>query len=664
MPPVDAPPLHAPQMATAVAPVSRVIAKEKWLEFERLLDAGSSVSAATKKIGISENAGYRYVNGQASSGERVRKLIAADRAPGPKTHKQLSEEARHCLECFPCFRLRYMGHPSTPWQKLAALKMVALMATPHKEFVVVNCPPSAGKSTLMTDFICWILVRNRSTRVMYGSRTQRQATKYTGRIRRALERTTPARADDDGAVDAESTPSREYGRFKPMNNELWRMEEFVIAQPGDVLVEDKEASVAAYGFDSGYLGGRFDVVIWDDLSDAKNLRTAEARDRLKQDYRDMAETRLEPRGALFLVGQRLSADDIYRYALDIPAIDPTDFDDDDADDTDGSGLADLDVREADDGQVIPRKYHHIIYPAHDESKCAPGSHKLKAPAWPEGCLLDPVRLPWRELAPMIKHDRGHFLTVYQQEDTNPAQALVNPMWISGGRDPLTGEHYFGCKDPERGLWEIPAGLSGRTFGYITADPSPSKYWSVQAWVYHIDSEQRFLVDHRRQEMTAPAFLEYNLDTHQHTGLLVDWQRNFRKMGVNLTHVIVEQNAAQKFLLQYQFVRRWASDHEVQIIGHNTTSNKTDATYGVQATLPTIYHFGKVRLPYSGREAQHASLKIIQEVTRWPQVGTEDCVMSQWFGEFNIPRLFHKTAKVYQFDRPGYLVRKAQRGISA
>lgn len=645
----------------------RTIAKEKWLEFERLLDAGSSVSAASRKVGISENAGYRYVNGQASSGERVRKLIAADRAPGPKTHKQMSEDARHCLECFPCFRLRYMGHPSTPWQAQAALKMVALMATPHKEFVVINCPPGAGKSTLMTDFILWILARNRATRVMYGSRTQRQATQYTGRVRRALERTTPHKPNEDDirkglAVDPVSTPSKDYGRFKPMNNELWRMEEFVVAQPGDVLVEDKEPSMAAYGFDSGYLGGRFDLVIWDDLSDSKNLRTAESRERLKQDYRDMAETRLEPGGALFLIGQRLSADDIYRFALDIPAIDFDEFGDED--DDDGDGLAQLDVREADDGKTIPRKYHHIIYPAHDESKCAEGTHKLTAPAWPEGCLLDPRRLPWRDLAPLQAHDRGRFLTVYQQEDTNPAQALVNPMWINGGRDPQTGEVFFGCKDNERGLWEIPAGLSGQTFGYITADPSPSKYWSVQAWVYHIDSEQRFLVDHRRQEMTAPDFLEFNLDTHQHTGLLVDWQRQFRKMGVNLSHVIVEQNAAQKFLLQYHFVRRWASDNQVAIVGHNTTNNKTDATYGIQATLPTVYHFAKVRLPYRDRDAQHASLKLIHEVTRWPQSQTEDCVLSQWFGEYNIPRFFHKAAKVYQMPRPAYLVEKAQRGISA
>ena len=57
---------------------------------------------------------------------------------------------------------------------------------------------------------------------------------------------------------------------------------------------------------SGFLGGRFDLVIWDDLVDRKNTKTVEAKENLRTWWDSEAETRLEPRGLLLVQGQRIS----------------------------------------------------------------------------------------------------------------------------------------------------------------------------------------------------------------------------------------------------------------------------------------------------------------------------------------------------------------------
>ena len=125
-----------------------------------------------------------------------------------------------------------------------------------------------------------------------------------GRIKRSLERPSPMLAVVEDkerglAFDAEATLESDYGVFRPGGREdLWRAEGLVVRQPSGVALDDKEPTVSAWGMDSGFLGGRFDLVVWDDLVDRKNTATVEARDKLAEWYFTEAETRLEARWAL------------------------------------------------------------------------------------------------------------------------------------------------------------------------------------------------------------------------------------------------------------------------------------------------------------------------------------------------------------------------------
>jgi hypothetical protein len=572
-------------------------------------------------VGVSKDWAIKFDRGHENNGRGYQVAKEEKALRGPIPHEDLCPEAKRGLEDFEFFRRFYLGHISLPWHVEHAEVLLQLLATPHKEFVVANGPPGVGKTTLLHDIACWMTIRDRAVRGLIGSRKAINAERMLRRIRRSLERPTPYRAPTEDiarglAVDAVASLAQHYGRFKPENGEIWRSTEFTVEQIGKELSEEKEPTWSSYGVDSGVLSNRFGVVFWDDLVDRTNTRTVEAAQTLSDLWDSELETRLEPEGLLVLEGQRLSAHDQYARcrakAIDIE-------EDDEEAGTTSSGLM----------------YHRITYQAHDEERCDNLHKKSEAKAWPEGCLLDPYRLPWRDLSRIRSINRATYEITYQQRDVDPDSVLVPKVWIDGGLG-LDGVDHPGCWDKERGLCELPKGLSRPLVSYATADPSPTKFWSIQWWVYHPETEQRFLLDLIRQSMDAPDFLDWNYNENCFYGVMEEWQQRSAEMGIPISHWIVEANAAQRFILQYDYVKRWKGLRSVEVIPHQTHRNKADAERGIDVLKPH-YQFGRVRLPGRG-DARLASLKLIDEVTRWPNGRSDDCVMAQWFGEYNLPNI--------------------------
>lgn len=598
------------------------------VEFFNLLDQGYSVPEASRAVGVARETGYLWrkngmnlnnldpVSKPNGAEIRARKLDLSQSEP--VSREWLSDVALEALEDFDFFRRRYLGRRPTPWQADAARHVVEWLVSPETEYAVINVAPGSGKSTLFTsDLLLWLICRDRSIRILIGSSTQRLAENYSNRLRRTLERTRPLPENpmQGRVVAADAAMTQDFGRFKPIQAEgqVWTRAQFTVAQGDGAGVEDKEPTVAAYGMDSEFLGHRANLVMWDDLVTRKILRNSEQIENQRDWWVEEGETRLEPGGLLVLQGQRMGADDLYRYCLDMQ-IDPEE------------------VHEL--GRST--KYRHVMYPAHFESQCT-GDHGKDAAPWPQGCLLDPVRLPWRGAKGLatIAANRGDAYRVqYQQEDSDPAEVLVPKLWVDGGIGP-DGESFPGCWDTDRDLMEIPAGLAPPLISYATADPSPTKFWSIQHWLYQPTTNQRFLLDLIRQTMDAPDFLDWNANEGRFFGVMEEWQQRSKDKGIPITHWIVEANAAQRFILQYDHVRRWQRVHGVQIISHQTHRNKTDPDYGVQM-LKNLYRFGQVRLPgLRSGAARVASLKLVDEVTRYPHTMTDDCMMAQWFGEYHI-----------------------------
>jgi hypothetical protein len=135
----------------------------------------------------------------------------------------------------------------------------------------------------------------------------------------------------------------------------------------------------------------------------------------------------------------------------------------------------------------------------------------------------------------------------------------------------------------------------------------------------------------------------------------EWQDRSVAMGFPISAWVVEDNAAQRYLLQHEYVRRWMSKWKVRVVGHTTHRNKADAEFGVWALLRPMFRHGRVRLPGAFGVGRLAALKLVDEVTKWPDSRYEDCVMAMWMAAHRLPSLVKVDAsKNKKTKRPGWL----------
>ncbi len=630
----------------------RITPRQKQLFIQALAD-GYIIKDAAAKIGASEAWGKKFsatLRRQTSSPKQPKTPVNPDAQLRPLLRSELTPVARDCLEDFARYRARFFGRISSPWQEHAANVIVERLATPDKEFGVINVAPGGGKSTLFThDIPAWLICRSRSIRQFIGSSTQTTANSYTGRLRNSFERPVPYECQTEEralglARDADSTLINDYGLFKPPTDlgAPWSRSQFTVQQTGETRIGEKEATVTAFGEDTKFLGWRVNFVVWDDLVTARSVANEEAILRQRSWWINEAQTRLEPGGLLILQGQRLHPEDLYRFCLDME-----------------TGFSLLDDHLLDIGEELPpttKKYFHVVYKAHYDELCRakddPTIHRMTTkpydPAFvttPErphnGCLLDPIRLSYRELMTAKHQPLTNYDTVYQQEDVSKKNVLVPRLFIDGGLDPETGEDYIGCWDNDRGIAEIPK-TKGKWLSVLTLDPSPSKFWAIQWWLYNEPDHtarlkgKRYLLDLIQAPMGANDILDWNVAQGTWTGLLEDWVQRSYLLHRPISHVIIEINAAQKFLLQYDWFKQWRSARSVIVRPHTTGANKADDKFGVKI-LKSEYQYGRVRLPGTD-DARRQIQPLIREVTRWPDSSTDDEVMAQWFFEHNLQHL--------------------------
>lgn len=610
--------------------------------------SGNSIrqSARHAKFSVSTAMRFEKAQGDARGGELLQ-AVQYEQYPGPIPLKELKAEPKRALTDFAYFQKRYFGRVPMPWQVEAAEKIVSLLETDEEEYCVVNAPPGSGKTlAFVHDIPAWAIVRNRGIRILVGSITRSLAERNVARLKRTFERTIPERGKPEDlargwAFDAQATLSEDFGRFKPLDRDLWTRDQLIVMQYGDYAISEKEPTLSSYGMDTAFIGGRYNFVIWDDLVDPRKLKSVEQREQLEDMWTDVGETRLEPGGLCVLQGQRISSDDLYRYCLDMTAPgDEDDFDDDDELWNDPEHM----------GERLGKKYHHIVFKAHYEELCKPENHKRSSPAYPDGCLLVPHRITWRKVRTWEENKGERYRVLYQQEDIDPGEVLVPNAWVWGTND------FPGCIDRDRNRLEIPGQVLDRItecYSVATADPSPTNYWSIQWWIYDPVSELRYLIDLVNKKMDAPDFLDWDQAESKFVGIMEDWTQTAVMLGAPIEAWIVEQNAAQRFLLQYDHVRRWRALHGVDIIPHTTTRNKSDPEFGLQSMRPH-YRYGRVRLPGMEPGRTNCTLRLVDEATKYPHGRSDDNVMAQWFFEWQLPNLVKPRKNPQGAWRPSWM----------
>ncbi len=605
---------------------------QKWDSKRRRLNAELAVAQMNERV-----AGVKASSGGNQTAKLRVELDNIAELPPVIPYDRLSERAKRGWDDFDYFRRVYLGRVPSPWQVEAAYKIVSYLESEEKEFLVLNCPPGAGKSTLFHDVAVWCIVRNRAIRVLIGSISQTLAKMYSRRIRETLERPTRLIVDPELvrkglAVDAEGCLAQDYGRFKPTaSGSLWRAEEFIVEQLNIGMLENKEPTVSAYGIDSEFIGHRADLCLFDDVASPENAKESTSRDRLLERWDSMAEARCDPGGLVSVIGQRLGSGDLYAHCLNKITYDEID----DEDDLSGE---DATVEERMSDPVKKSKYHHIVYKAYyDELDNGPKSRSKRSLPWPNGPLLDPVRLPWKDLSYIKYNQPNKFRVVYQQEDVDSDYQLVDRSMLTGGVG-LDGVQYPGCIDRDRQPGSIQRGLSAPWISIISVDPSPSQFWGVIWTIMQPDLGLYHVVDLERVKLTAEELLGWQMSTGEYTGILEDWVIRADNMGYPVSHIIVEVNAAQRFLLAHDFVRRWQALRDVQVIPHTTSRNKLDENLGLEALIPPIVRSGSLRLPTM--TGNWKTLALIEELCSWTRDkkrGT-DLAMALWFMLLHAPKL--------------------------
>ena len=217
------------------------ITAEQWQSFAIGMRQHGNIAQAAREAGMSRSTAARAIRDDAKfPAYRTAKVIAKQLIPdGVKKIEEMSPEARRALDDFRYFRERYFGRVSTPWAVHTANLVAEKLATPEREYIVVNEPPGVGKSTFWTiDLPAWLICRNRGVRIQIGSAAQSTAQDYTQQLRREFEREHPPEADEDSkrkglAVDAVAVLMDDFGAFKPPRGEPWTAEQFVVKQGGD-----------------------------------------------------------------------------------------------------------------------------------------------------------------------------------------------------------------------------------------------------------------------------------------------------------------------------------------------------------------------------------------------------------------------------------------------
>jgi len=617
----------------------RAIPKALKIQFQRLVSAppygdGLPVAEASRRLGIEKSTGYRWAKGL-KGGETQTALAkkAQLEVPPPLPWEKLSIPAQEMLSDFNAFsEMALCRHPAA-WRLDAAQRSVEyLLNKDERDYVVANVFPGSGKSTLWTlDIILWLLcgggtkdpTYGRALRFLVGHESKIVSTHYVLRIRRMLELTRPY-YDKEQQRRAEVCLAREFGRFKPDvqhgEESLWRADQFLVAQLQDIDLYEKEPTVQAASREAGFLGERIDYAVWDDLVTSKTMRTPEVSDSHAKWFEDEAETRIEPGGVCWLVGQRLGPLDLFRNRLDKQWVD-------------------------DEGQSH-QKYHHIVYPAHNEATCD-GNHRqwdLKE----EGCILDEYRLPWKEIIRL--RNEPNFRVVYQQEDTDPSTALVLPVWIEGGLGPYLEEHP-GCYDRERAFYEWPKNVT--TVNYCTVDVAASGWWACEWWAVEPRTTINYLIYGVRKKMGANDLLDWNNNEQKHVGLMEELQTGSVLAGHPIRVWIIEANACQRHLFQYEHFHRWKRKWGyVEVIAHQTQKNKLDPILGVEARIPMGYRIGRKRLPRKpGTDSLNYIKHKVHELTTYPSCKTTDTVMADWFGEANLEEIIRLGTKPMEAWRP-------------
>lgn len=252
-----------------------------------LLSQGVTVSDAMDAVGRARPTFYHWSANEPWFRDRAESVRA----------REMGEEAPP----FTAFRKAFFGF-ETFWHQEKIV--TALEAAPARSVTMVLLPPGAGKTTVLEDYVCYLLATDPNERICVISEAQAHARKI---IRRVSNRMTD-RSLFGAFIDR-------FGPFKADDNEQnrpWSADVLTMVQASS---GERDYSLECRGAGSSIYGARFSRILLDDVQSLKNLAATPS---LVEYFRQDVYTRLPPdmtTGRVYIVGTRVGNDDFYETLL-------------------------------------------------------------------------------------------------------------------------------------------------------------------------------------------------------------------------------------------------------------------------------------------------------------------------------------------------------------
>jgi len=167
------------------------------------------------------------------------------------------------------------------------------------DFVALLAPRGHGKTTIVGGYIIWKVLQNPDVRVLIVTINQDKANEMMMFVQRHLE-ANEGLLKIFGNQRSYSTWSKSSCRVAPCKRTT------------------KEPTLSVLGVTSSMVGGHYDLVILDDIADAKNSRTDYRRKELVRWFNQTLMPMLEPEGKVISIGTKWHQDDIHSYFQRLP----------------------------------------------------------------------------------------------------------------------------------------------------------------------------------------------------------------------------------------------------------------------------------------------------------------------------------------------------------
>jgi len=164
----------------------------------------------------------------------------------------------------------------------------------ENDFVSLLAPRSHGKTSIVGGYIVWKVLQNPDIRVLIVTINQDKANEMMMFIQRHLE--------------VNENIVKLFGNQRSYSE--WSKSSCRVAS---CKRKTKEPTLTVLGVTSSMVGGHYDMIILDDITDAKNSRTDYRRKELVRWFNQTLMPMLEPEGKLISIGTKWSQSDIHAY---------------------------------------------------------------------------------------------------------------------------------------------------------------------------------------------------------------------------------------------------------------------------------------------------------------------------------------------------------------